>query len=117
MADNLALNARQAQPNLCKPSLPQRCWPGQSKSHPNTNACCALFSQSQRRCCCSKVIIERARLRHLAWGDEQHIHGLLTANPASFDLVIGADVVYAEEFVPLLFHTAGRVASAEVCCQ
>lgn len=55
---------------------------------------------------CSKVIIERARLQHLSWGNSGHIGKLRKAHPAGFDLIIGADIVYAEEFVTELFRTA-----------
>ena len=59
--------------------------------------------------CHSKVIIERARLRELAWGDEPQISAVLRDKPDGFDVVMGADVVYVQEFIQPLFQTARRV--------
>jgi hypothetical protein len=51
------------------------------------------------------VVIERARVRQLAWGNSQHAAQVLSLSPGGFDLVIGADVVYVEEAMPALFQT------------
>lgn len=57
----------------------------------------------------SKVIIERARLRELAWGDNNQIAAVLGDNPGGFDMVFGTDVVYVEEFIALLLKTARKM--------
>ena len=54
----------------------------------------------------SKVIVERARLRQLAWGDSSHISKLQREFPDGFDFIVGADIVYAMEHVSSLFQTA-----------
>ena len=56
--------------------------------------------------CCSQIFVERARLALLAWGDKQDISELQQQYPGGFDIILGADVVYVEEFVPHLFRTA-----------
>ena len=50
---------------------------------------------------CSVAVIERLRLRRLAWGDAAH-QAALQREFGCFDLVVGADVVYVEEALPLL---------------
>ena len=60
---------------------------------------------------CSKVFIERARLAHLAWGVEQHILALQKQYPGGFDVILGADVVYVEDFIPQLFNAAKALIS------
>ena len=50
--------------------------------------------------------MERARLRHLAWGDKGHLDAMRIEYSHGFDIILGADVVYAEEFVAQLFQTA-----------
>lgn len=60
---------------------------------------------------CSKIFIERARLAVLAWGDEQHISDLQKQYSGGFDIILGADIVYVEEFVPHLFKTARALIS------
>lgn len=59
----------------------------------------------------SKVIVERARLRHLVWGEPSRSHRLLLEWPTGYDVIVGADVVYASEFVPQLFQTAESLLS------
>ena len=49
----------------------------------------------------SLTVIERLRLRRLAWGDTGH-QASLQQEFAPFDLILGADVVYVDEVVPLL---------------
>lgn len=56
-------------------------------------------------------MIERARLAQLAWGDKQHLAALQKQYPEGFDIILGADVVYVEEFVPQLFKTARALMS------
>ena len=56
-------------------------------------------------------MIERARLAQLAWGDKQHLAALQKQYPEGFDIILGADVVYVEEFVPQLFRTARALMS------
>ncbi|KAK9828449.1 hypothetical protein WJX72_000046 [[Myrmecia] bisecta] len=51
----------------------------------------------------SLVVIERARLRRLAWGEAAEVAALQRDFPGGFDVVLGADVVYVEEAVPQLF--------------
>jgi predicted nicotinamide N-methyase len=55
------------------------------------------------------VVIERARLRELAWGDHRQMEAVLKDNPGGFDVVMGADVVYVQEFITPLFETARRM--------
>ena len=59
-------------------------------------------------CClhCSNVVIERARLRQLTWGDASHLPALQQEFPGGFHTIIGADVVYNADCVPDLFATA-----------
>lgn len=64
---------------------------------------CALFR--------SQVIVERARLQLLEWGNQRHIGALRQSYPGGFDLAFGADVAYVEELVPLLFSTACQLLS------
>ena len=56
-------------------------------------------------CClhCSNVVIERARLRQLTWGDASHLSALQRDFPAGFNTILGADVVYNAQCVPDLF--------------
>jgi hypothetical protein len=65
----------------------------------------------------SLVVIERLRLRRLCWGDESNISVLLDQFN-HFDIVLGSDVVYMEECIPLLFATIARVLkrSSQVDC-
>jgi len=87
------------------------------------------------------VVVERARLRRLAWADAAGAAGLAAdalrapraaprapaaaappAAPAGFDLALGADVAYVAEAVPALFAaaaallSAGRVRRRPDCC-
>lgn len=57
----------------------------------------------------SKVIVERARLREVAWGDARQVAAVLNDNPGGFDVLVGADVVYVQEFVAPLLDTARRM--------
>ena len=50
---------------------------------------------------CSLAVIERLRVRRLAWGDAGH-QASLQKEFGHFDLILGADVVYVDEAVPLL---------------
>ena len=50
---------------------------------------------------CSLAVIERLRVRRLAWGDIGH-QASLQQEFGRFDLILGADVVYVNETVPLL---------------
>ena len=53
--------------------------------------------------CCSLVVAERARLRHLPWGDPTAAAAVRAElAPAGFDVVLGADVLYSEAAVPRL---------------
>jgi len=77
------------------------------------------------------VVVERARLRRLAWADAAGAAGLAAdalrapraaprapaaaappAAPAGFDLALGADVAYVAEAVPALFAAAAALLSA-----
>lgn len=89
----------------------------------------SMLTWTARRSC---VIIERARLRRLAWADAPAAAALAAeplrspaaknmawwrgppppAPPTGFDLVLGADVVYVEEAVPALFATATALLSS-----
>ena len=82
---------------------------------------------------CRRVVIERARLRRLAWADATAVEALAAealgahisrsaacrqpgaarlCSSAGFDLVLGADVVYMAEAVPALFAAAATLLSA-----
>ena len=50
---------------------------------------------------CSLAVIERLRVRRLAWGDAGH-QASLQKEFGHFDLILGADVVYVDKAVPLL---------------
>ena len=50
---------------------------------------------------CSLAVIERLRVRRLVWGDAGH-QASLQKEFGHFDLILGADVVYVDEAVPLL---------------
>ena len=54
--------------------------------------------------------MERARAAPLAWGDDQH-QSVIQSRYASFDTIIGADVVYASEVIPALFRTCKSLLS------
>ena len=56
-------------------------------------------------------MVERVRLRELAWGSAEHLKNLCSEFGSNFDLVIGSDVVYVEEFVPPLFRTVKALLS------
>lgn len=79
------------------------------------------------------MVVERARLRRLAWADATAVQALAAealsarpscsaawrqpgapplCSPAGFDLVVGADVVYMAEAVPALFAAAAALLSA-----
>ena len=60
---------------------------------------------------CSKVIVERARLRQLAWGNQAHMQALKREYPGGFDIILGSDIVYVDSFVPDLFATAVALLS------
>ena len=51
---------------------------------------------------CSLAVVERLRLRRLHWGNPEQTAALVDAF-GRFDVILGADVVYDEEFVPQLF--------------
>lgn len=55
--------------------------------------------------------MERARLRRLSWGEPADVSRLAAEFPSGFDVVLGADVVYAAEFVAQLFQTAAALIS------
>ena len=50
---------------------------------------------------CSSAVVERLRVRRLAWGDAGH-QASLQKEFGHFGLILGADVVYVDEAVPLL---------------
>lgn len=52
--------------------------------------------------------MERARVCRLAWGDDQH-QNAIDARFGLFDVVIGADVVYAPEALHNLFKSCSAM--------
>ena len=71
----------------------------------------------------SRVVIERARVALLPWGDGARICRLQQTHPKLFDFILGADVVYAAEFVQSLLATSSAMlahANPQVglrCCR
>jgi len=61
---------------------------------------------------CSLAVIERLRLRRLTWGDKRHQAAMLKEF-GCFDLIVGADVVYVEEAVPLLLASIAALLKRE----
>ena len=61
---------------------------------------------------CSVAVIERLRLRRLAWGDAGHLAALLKEF-GCFDVIVGADVVYVEEALPLLLGSITTLLSKD----
>ena len=61
---------------------------------------------------CSVVVIERLRLRRLAWGDAGHLAALLKEF-GCFNVIVGADVVYVEEALPLLLGSITTLLSQD----
>lgn len=57
--------------------------------------------------------MERARTFVLAWGNAQQ-QAILADQFSSFDTIIGADVVYAQESVASLFATCSALLSSSV---
>lgn len=58
------------------------------------------------------VVIERLRLRRLAWGDAGHLAALLKEF-GCFNVIVGADVVYVEEALPLLLGSITTLLSQD----
>ena len=61
---------------------------------------------------CSVAVIERLRLRRLAWGDAGRLAALLK-ELGCFDVIVGADVVYVEEALPLLLGSITTLLSKD----
>ncbi len=61
---------------------------------------------------CSGAVIERLRLRRLAWGNAGHLATLLKEF-GCFDVIVGADVVYMEEALPLLLGSISNLLSQD----
>ncbi len=57
--------------------------------------------------------MERARTYVLAWGNAQQ-EAILAGQFSSFDIIIGADVVYAPEAIASLFATCSALLSPSV---
>lgn len=57
----------------------------------------------------SLFFAERLCLRRLTWGDPFHIAELQEEFPKGFDIIIGADVVYAAQHLALLFGTVATL--------
>lgn len=57
----------------------------------------------------SVFFAERLRLRRLTWGNAFHIAELLEEIPGGFDVIIGADVVYATKHLASLFTSAAAL--------
>ena len=66
-----------------------------------TQAVCGEMQLSGSLCMCSVAVIERLRLRRLEWGNARQ-EAVLLKEFGRFDLIVGADVVYVEEALPLL---------------
>lgn len=57
---------------------------------------------------CRKLVMERARLCLLAWGNNQH-QNAIASRFGLFDVIIGADVVYAPEALHSLFRSCSAM--------
>ena len=57
---------------------------------------------------CSLAVIERLRLRRLEWGNARH-EAALVKEFGCFDVIVGADVVYVEEALPLLLASTAAL--------
>ena len=62
-------------------------------------------------------MVERLRLRQLAWRSERDRADLAADIPGSFDVIVGADVVYNEGAVPDLFSCCKQLlkCTPQVC--
>lgn len=62
---------------------------------------------------CRRVVIERARIQQLIWGNERDTLRIRTLRPQGFDIVVGSDVAYVEEAIPALLHAVSSQLSHE----
>ena len=68
-------------------------------------------------CLCSQVLIERASLHLLPWGQGPYLEALKQRRTAGADVLLGADVVYEASFIAPLMQTAAALLkpSPQVC--